>query len=201
MSAAPDLNRTPDLAVLGATTVGYYLAHDLVTTPWKRRLVSLGVLAAGVGVGTRQLKKDAQVGAPGVPRVAEGDTGHGDSGTVGESAHQQDQQQAREAASPRAVALTGAGFGAVVLGTVALGSWFNARVDRVATGVITRTLGRLPLLGGLFRRLPFTTWGIAQLGLVATVERLSEKNPAVAADTGAATGAKTPVTSTAKDAK
>jgi hypothetical protein len=182
MSAAPDLNRTPDLAVLGTTTVGYYLAHDLVTTPWKRRLVSLGVLAAGGGtaVATNQVPlpvpQQAGTGAPAA-------TGHGETPAAGAGL--------RKHLVPVTVGIV----------AVVVGSWFNARVDRVATGVITRTLGRLPLLGGIFRRLPFTVWGIAQVGAVAVVARLSEQNPAVAADSGATTGAKTPVTSTAKDAK
>ncbi|WP_066585098.1 hypothetical protein [Corynebacterium provencense] len=47
MSAVPDRNSTTDLAVLGATTVGYYLVNDLVKGPRLRRAVAAGVLATG----------------------------------------------------------------------------------------------------------------------------------------------------------
>ena len=179
MSAAPDLNRTPDLVVLGATTVGYYLARDLLKTPWKRRLAGLSVLAAGGAAAWSKLRSQT----PATLSTTPDSTGHGGTPTPG--------------ASPRSY-LVPAAVGGV---TLVAGSWVNAKIDRLATGAITRTVGKLPLVGGLFRRLPSTTWGIAQVGLVAAVARLSEENPSVAADTGATTGAKTPVTSSAKDAK
>lgn len=187
MSAAPDLNRTPDLVVLGATTVGYYLARDLLKTPWKRRLAGLSVLAAGGAAAWSKFRSQTpateQAARQATLSTTPDSTGHGGTPTPG--------------ASPRSY-LVPAAVGGV---TLIAGSWFNAKIDRLATGAITRTVGKLPLVGGLFRRLPNTTWGIAQVGLVAAVARLSEENPAVAADAAATTGAKTPVTSSAKDAK
>ncbi len=159
--------------------VGYYLARDLLKTPWKRRLAGLSVLAAGGAAAWSKLRSQT----PATRSTTPDSTGHGGTPTPG--------------ASPRSY-LVPAAVGGV---TLVAGSWVNAKIDRLATGAITRTVGKLPLVGGLFRRLPNTTWGIAQVGLVAAVARLSEENPAVAADTGATTGAKTPVTSSAKDAK
>ena len=181
MSAAPDLKRKPDLAVLGTTTVGYYLVHDLLKTPRKRRLAGLAVLAAGGGAALSAVRTRTRV--PAQTQATPDSAGHGHAPTQG--------------TSPRRY-LVPAATGAA---TLLFGSWVNAKIDRAATGVITRTLGKLPLVGGLFRRLPYTAWGLAQVGMVAGAARMSERSAAIASDDAAKTGAKAPVTSTVKDAK
>ena len=161
-----------DLAVLGATTVSYYLVDDLVSRPWLRRLLRAAVLtgaaAATVGrTGVVSLGVGQSAHAGGdvratTERVTPDSTGHGDAG-------QPTSPGRGIMSSPRALA----GAAAAGLGLVGAGAWINSRIDRGATGIITRVGGRIPLFGGLLRRFPSTTWGVMQVGLVLGTERLN----------------------------
>lgn len=186
MSAVPDRNSTTDLAVLGATTVGYYLVNDLVKGPRLRRAVAAGVLATGAAAAVERAQRvradaaavaarDAAAEAARVASEAE-TTGRGGTGA------------AEISATPPAVKLVGAAAGAVIV--AAAGSWLNRRVDRAVTSWIGRAGGKIPLVGGLFRRFPSTVWGLAQFGAVLAAERLTRADaPAPAAERAESTRA------------
>lgn len=214
MTAVPDLNRTTDLAVLGTTTVGYYLVNDLVKKPALRRVAGAAVLATGAAAAVeRGQRARADAAARRSARRTPYPTAHGDAGkgpqqaatgtldasatkaaraaqaaSAAETTGRGGTGAAEVSATPSALSLVGAAAAAV--GAAIIGSWVNKRIDRAVTTRIARIGGKLPLVGGLFRRFPSALWGLTQFGAVVGLERATRSDaPTSAVARAAATRA------------
>lgn len=162
-----------DLAVLGVTTVSYYLVCDLVKRRGARKLVGAAVLATGTAVAA--LRSRTPSGGPSSASAAASAessrrdqavrdaTGHGDSGRI--SAGPGPESSLSDFTPRKIVTVTVVGAA-----TALLGAWIVDRVDRVAVDVIRRLGGRLPVVGRVVHRFPSATWGLLQFGTVVAVE-------------------------------
>ena len=56
--------------------------------------------------------------------------------------------------------------GAAAVGAAA---WLNGCVDAAGAAVVSRVGGRIPLVGGVFRTVPSTVYGAAQIGVLYVV--------------------------------
>ncbi len=137
-----------EFRIIAATTLGYYLVRDVVKRKWPRRAGQAAVLATGVGLVLADewealSDKERQEVATGLA-------------------------QAREALEagpvPGTVAL--AAGGAAAVGAAA---WLNGCVDAAGAAVVSRVGGRIPLVGGVFRTVPSTVYGAAQIGVLYVV--------------------------------
>lgn len=169
MTATTSPLHIPDLAVLGATTVGYYLVKDLVKKPVLRRVVGAAVLATGVAAATElEQRSRADAAAAHTAQTASAEaTARGGTGPT------------EVPATPGPARLLGTA--ALAVGAAAVGSWVTDRVDGAAAGLIARTGGKLPLVGGLVRRFPSTLWGLAQFGAVVGLDRATRPDASVSA--------------------
>ena len=137
-----------EFRIIAATTLGYYLVRDVVKRKWPRRAGQAAVLATGVGL----------VLADEWEALSDEERGE-----IRESLAQMRENLGTNAA-PGLVVLAGAPV--AVLGTAA---WLNGRLDAAGAALVTSTLGRIPLIGGIFRALPSTVYGAAQVGVVYAV--------------------------------
>mgnify|MGYP005985246171 CR=1 FL=1 len=161
-TATPERTPSTTLALAAAATAGYYLAADLVKGRWRRRLVRGGILlaAGGAGIALEKDRRSEQPPAPApeaehVPGTA---TGHGE--VTGQHGQFTPQNAAVAAAGATAI-----GVGALV----------SSRIDRAVPALVSRTLGKLPLVGGLVRRFPNTVWGLAQISLIPVIDRAGDR--------------------------
>lgn len=137
-----------EFRIIAATTLGYYLLRDVVKRKWPRRVGQAAVLATGVGL----------VLADEWDALSDEDRQEITEGLA----------QAREAVGSGPVP------GTVVLAAgataaVGAGAWLNGRVDAAGAAVVSGVGGRVPLIGGVFRALPSTIYGAAQLGVLYVV--------------------------------
>lgn len=141
-----------EFRVLAATTLGYYLVRDVVKRKWPRRVAQTAVVVAGVSVilpaQWNDLSKKER------KQIREGV----------EEAKAQVMENLGTDAIPGSLVLVAAPAAAI-----GAGAWINGRLDAAGASVVTNTVGRLPLVGGLFRALPYTTYGAAQLGVLYLV--------------------------------
>ncbi|WP_291478797.1 hypothetical protein [Corynebacterium sp.] len=137
-----------EFRVLAATTLGYYLVRDLVKRTWPRRIGQTAVLAAGTGV-----------------ILADEWEALSDAEREEVTAALTQMSDAVEVPPVPGPVVLAAG------GTAALGgaAWLTGRVDAAGASLVTNTLGRVPLVGGVFRTLPSTVFGAAQVGVVYVV--------------------------------
>lgn len=141
-----------EFQIIAATTLGYYLVRDVVKRKWPRRIAQTAVVAGGVAALAPEQwealsKKERKQIRKGLEEVRE-------------------QASAGELAPVAAAVATPV----VILGA---GAWVQGKTDAAGAAFVSGTVGRLPLIGGLFRALPSTTFGAAQLGVVYLVnERL-----------------------------
>lgn len=184
-------------APAAATVLGYYLAADLVTGPWKRRVVRALVLAAGAGVAVGMQKSRQPAATPADPAAAT-------AAAAASPGWQGEEGKAGAAASPDPAAghiagtatghgethgqrgqFTGRNAGVAALGTAALvaGTWLSTRIDRAGARAVARFGGKLPLVGRLLRRFPNAGWGVLQLGAVAAAPALQARIDSVTAPT------------------
>lgn len=136
--------------VIAATTLGYYLVRDLVKKTWLRRAGQTAVLATGVSVALTDewhaLSDKEQKG------ILDG------------LSQAKEKIRVQDTSVPAVGAMV-----ALPVATVGAAAWLNGKADAAGTAVVTGTLGRLPLVGGLFRALPSTTYGAAQVGVLYLV--------------------------------
>lgn len=142
-SARPLSSR--EFRIVAATTLGYYLVRDVVKRTWPRRIGQAAVVATGAGLILAEeweALSDAEREqlTTGVADLR----GSLDAGPV-----------------PGTVTLVA---GSTV--AVGVGAWVNGKLDAAGAAVVTAVGGRIPLVGGLFRALPSTTYGAAQLGVL-----------------------------------
>ena len=134
-----------EFRIVAATTLGYYLVRDVVKRTWPRRIGQAAVVATGAGLILAE-EWEALSGAE-REQLATGVAdlrGSLDAGPV-----------------PGTVTLVA---GSTV--AVGVGAWVNGKLDAAGAAVVTAVGGRIPLVGGLFRALPSTTYGAAQLGVL-----------------------------------
>lgn len=137
-----------EFRILAATTLGYYLVRDVVKRKWPRRVGQAVVLATGVGLVLAD---------------------------EWDALSDEDRQEITESlAQAREAVGSGPVPGTVVLaaGTTAAvgaGVWLNGRLDAAGAAVVSGVGGRIPLVGGVFRALPSTIYGAAQIGVVYVV--------------------------------
>ncbi|MGP9723219.1 hypothetical protein ACT3SZ_04285 [Corynebacterium sp. AOP40-9SA-29] len=134
-----------EFRIVAATTLGDCLVRDLVKRTWPRRIGQTAVVATGAGLimaGEWEALSDAEREqiSTGIADLRESL----DAGPV-----------------PGTVTL-------VAGTTVALGvgAWVNGKLDAAGAAVVTAVGGRIPLVGRVFRALPSTTFGAAQVGVL-----------------------------------
>lgn len=142
-SARPLSSR--EFRIVAATTLGYYLVRDVVKRTWPRRIGQTAVVATGAGLilaGEWEALSDAE--------REQLTTGVADLG-------------ASLDAGPVPGTVTLVAGSTVAVG---VGAWVNGKLDAAGAAVVTAVGGRIPLVGGLFRALPSTAFGAAQLGVL-----------------------------------
>jgi hypothetical protein len=145
-----------EFRILAATTLGYYLVRDVVTRTWPRRIGQAAVLAVGTGV----------ILADEWDALSDEERGEVRSSwaRVGEDL---------DAGTGRGLMLLAAG-GTAAAGAAGAAAWLTGRMDAAGAALVSRTGGKLPLVGGIFRALPSTVYGAVQVGVVYVVnERVS----------------------------
>lgn len=179
-------------APLAATIVGYYLAADLVTGSWKRRVVRALILAAGAGTALGLQKRTGQASQQQAATAPATPGWQGEEGQAGAAAspdpasgHVAGTATGHGEVHGQRGQFTGQNAGMVVLGAAAVvaGTWLNARIDRAAAGFISRVGGKLPVIGRVLRRFPNAAWGAAQVGIVAAGPSLQERIESATAPT------------------
>ncbi|WP_420099392.1 hypothetical protein [Corynebacterium sp.] len=147
-----------EFRVIAVTTLGYYLVRDVVTRTWLRRAGQTAVVAGGVGVLAADQWKEMS---------------EDERGEVRASLAQMKENLGANSVPGLVVsaAAPAAGAGAV-LGAAA---WFTGRVDAAGAGAVRRIGGRIPLVGGVFRALPSTVFGAAQVGVLYVVNERARR--------------------------
>lgn len=153
MNTQTALNRTApnqtELAVVSAVTLGYYTLRDAVANPWLRRAGQATVLIGGL-----------------VPLlVAERNGWSTDEKQRISAEWPRTTQNLRGLSAVKKVAGVVLASAAVILPVTAT-AWLVGRLDGAGERIIGGFGGRLPLVGGLFRRMPNTVNGALQVGVL-----------------------------------
>lgn len=168
--SATDPMTQEQLAAVIAGTLGYYGLRDAVSTPWLRRTGQAVVLA---GAAAPITVTEFRSSNPEETRKEISDN-------LAEAVGNWREQSAATKASTAVVLVGG------VAGAVSLAGWVMEKIDGVGESAVRKVGGRLPVVGGLCRRIPNTVNGALQCAVAVGVNTVLTSRQAGRAGNGKA---------------
>ncbi|HIW91912.1 MAG TPA: hypothetical protein H9870_09660 [Candidatus Corynebacterium avicola] len=168
--SASDPMPPAQLAAVVAATLGYYALRDAVSTPWLRRTGQAVVL----------------VGTAAPFAVAAFRSSHSEEARKEVSENLAKAKENWREQSPVGQVRTALMIGGPFLGMATVIGFLTEKFDAVGESVVRKVGGRLPVVGGLCRRVPNTVNGLLQSAAAVGVNTVQSRRQAGRAGDGKA---------------